>query len=231
MPILIASGYEFRLAGLSLTLNLRRHLHLVREVRISPRGILKQRGRTIFIFGAVVLVFVAITLALFIGYYAGLTRFVPNPQERGVFGDQFGGLSAFFSALAFTGVLYTLYLQVEQFRQKTKEERSRHARRVSAWLDHDYNIIVQNSGDEPVFDVKVLFCEEDGKLPDEEKISKRTICFGTVAPNSKEPSGYCDLHIPRPRAGPEFAQLQISFRDADQREWVRRPNGSLCEKQ
>ncbi|MGG7448778.1 putative phage abortive infection protein [Kosakonia oryzendophytica] len=47
-------------------------------------------------------------------------------EKAGVFGDSFGALTSFFSALAFIGVVLTLYYQTQEFnRQKKDEEENR----------------------------------------------------------------------------------------------------------
>ena len=48
-----------------------------------------------------------------------------NKEDRGTFGDMYGPSNAFFSGLAFIGVIYTILLQKEDL-NKTKEELKRH---------------------------------------------------------------------------------------------------------
>lgn len=44
-----------------------------------------------------------------------------DPVKAGQFGDMFGGFNAFFTGLAFIGVVVTLYLQIGQFKETKKE--------------------------------------------------------------------------------------------------------------
>lgn len=55
-------------------------------------------------------VFFALVL-LFVVYFLITSFFYPDMMNRGQFGDMFGGLNALFSGLAFTGVIYAIFLQ------------------------------------------------------------------------------------------------------------------------
>ncbi|UKS30063.1 hypothetical protein LOZ80_14440 [Paenibacillus sp. HWE-109] len=54
-------------------------------------------------------VFLLIVFALWV--YTWLSLKGVNQEERGIFGDMFGGANALFSGMAFAGILYTIYLQ------------------------------------------------------------------------------------------------------------------------
>lgn len=40
---------------------------------------------------------------------------IPQPQDRGLFGDMFGAINALFSGLAFAGIVYTMLVQRAEF--------------------------------------------------------------------------------------------------------------------
>jgi len=56
-------------------------------------------------------VLIVLVLVAFACYWFLLVALEPAPDRRAVFGDMFGGLSALFTALAFSGVIYTSVLQ------------------------------------------------------------------------------------------------------------------------
>jgi hypothetical protein len=66
---------------------------------------------------------IAAVLAITIGYLKFVECWVPK-LDRGTFGDQFGGLTALFSGLAFAGLIYTLYLQGQQLKDQAKAQRN-----------------------------------------------------------------------------------------------------------
>lgn len=61
-------------------------------------------------------------LALWSAYWIWIIHHMPGDKsaERGQFGDMFGGITSLFSALAFAGLLYTIFLQ----RQELSETRA-----------------------------------------------------------------------------------------------------------
>lgn len=74
------------------------------------------------------------TIALFIGvlfivgcifvvFFLCTNHFFPISEEAGQFGDQFGALNAFFSALAFAGLIYTVWLQKKELNLQREELR------------------------------------------------------------------------------------------------------------
>ena len=62
-----------------------------------------------------------LTGIIFIAYYFLLSRQFGNLAERGQFGDMFGAVNAFFTALAFLGLVYTIVQQNEVI-QKTTDQ-------------------------------------------------------------------------------------------------------------
>jgi len=68
-----------------------------------------------------ILISILLTIIFFIGYYFILTSQIKNIAERGQFGDMFGAINAFFTALAFFGLIYTI-LQQNQLIEKSNEQ-------------------------------------------------------------------------------------------------------------
>lgn len=60
-------------------------------------------------------------LVIFVLYYVVVGLFFTEMSEKALFGDTFGGINAFFSSLAFIGVIYTIILQREELRLQRKE--------------------------------------------------------------------------------------------------------------
>lgn len=60
-------------------------------------------------------------LTIFVAYFILVRMFLPEWAESGQFGDMFGGLNAFFSGLAFLGVIYAILLQREELSLQRKE--------------------------------------------------------------------------------------------------------------
>lgn len=50
-----------------------------------------------------------------------ITHLFVSPENRGVFGDSFGGINALFSGFAFLGIIYTIFLQRNELRLQRKE--------------------------------------------------------------------------------------------------------------
>ena len=55
-----------------------------------------------------------------------LLCFLPNPEERGLFGDMFGAVNSLFSGLALCGVVYSILLQQEGNRLSNYQFRFNH---------------------------------------------------------------------------------------------------------
>ena len=59
-------------------------------------------------------------IVVWAGYLFVVTKYVPA-ADRGIFGDMFGGVAALFSALAFAGLLYAIFLQRDELALQRKE--------------------------------------------------------------------------------------------------------------
>lgn len=60
-------------------------------------------------------------ILVFLVYFLVVRHLLPEWAESGQFGDMFGGLNAFFSGLAFLGVIYAILLQREELSLQRKE--------------------------------------------------------------------------------------------------------------
>ncbi len=81
-------------------------------------GVEKQGVRLMKKFGVGVVVFILVNiLALYFWYLSSIS----TAADRGAFGDMFGGVNALFSGLAFTGLIYTIYLQMTELREQREE--------------------------------------------------------------------------------------------------------------
>lgn len=76
----------------------------------------KNRRKTVKIQPQPVLIFVIFAVVLIVQtiFAIVLWRLIPEPTNRGLFGDMFGALNALFSGLAFAGIVYTLIQQRAQ---------------------------------------------------------------------------------------------------------------------
>ncbi len=68
-----------------------------------------------------ILISILFAVSLFVGYYFVLTWTIKSISERGQFGDMFGAINAFFTALAFLGLIYTI-LQQNDLIKKSSEQ-------------------------------------------------------------------------------------------------------------
>lgn len=66
---------------------------------------------------SLVILAISAIIGIFCGYYYFITQRIEGWETRGQFGDTFGFLTAFFSALAFLGLIYTVFQQNEIIRQ------------------------------------------------------------------------------------------------------------------
>lgn len=64
---------------------------------------------------------VFIILALYGISWWGINHFIPNTNDRGLFGDKFGAVNALFSGLAFAGLIYTIILQKDELSLQREE--------------------------------------------------------------------------------------------------------------
>lgn len=62
-----------------------------------------------------------VLLFVFICYHFLLQIFIEKSEDRGLFGDSFGGLNALISGLAFAGIIYTILLQQSQLKIQREE--------------------------------------------------------------------------------------------------------------
>lgn len=68
-----------------------------------------------------VILTLVVFVSVFFAYFFVVRSQLPEWAESGQFGDMFGGLNAFFSGLAFFGVIYTIFLQREELGLQRKE--------------------------------------------------------------------------------------------------------------
>ena len=60
-------------------------------------------------------------VAMSLGYWWSVCRFLPTPEHRAAFGDMFGGLGAVFSGLAFAGLIVAIVLQGRELKLQREE--------------------------------------------------------------------------------------------------------------
>jgi uncharacterized membrane protein len=63
----------------------------------------------------------ASVVVVYFVYWSWVKFAMPDPDDRGVFGDMFGGLSALFNALAFSGLIFTAILQRKELELQREE--------------------------------------------------------------------------------------------------------------
>jgi len=68
-----------------------------------------------------IIIAIVVFAITFIIYFFSIRHFFPDMPTGGQFGDMFGGLNAFFSGLAFFGVIYTIWLQREELGLQREE--------------------------------------------------------------------------------------------------------------
>lgn len=77
-------------------------------------------------------VFIGIVIFVFLSWFA-CYWFLIEREDRGIFGDMFGSVSALFSGLAFAGVIYTILLQTQELKyQREDNEMTREQLKRSA---------------------------------------------------------------------------------------------------
>ena len=81
------------------------------------------QGTVISITWLIVAISLAIAGILVVQYYYATRAFseIGTMQHRGQFGDIFGGVNAFFTGLAFAGVLFTIFLQRKELEWQRNE--------------------------------------------------------------------------------------------------------------
>ncbi len=65
--------------------------------------------------------FVIAIVAMFSIYSVAILLLYPDLRDRGLLGDQFGGLNSLFAGLAFAGLIYTIHLQRRELSLQRKE--------------------------------------------------------------------------------------------------------------
>ncbi len=73
---------------------------------------------------------ITVIFALFIGYFFLLQQFFPDEISRGLFGDSFGAVNAFFTGVALIGVVITLALNLRQLKATERTLLADHERRT-----------------------------------------------------------------------------------------------------
>ena len=110
---------------------------------------------------------VSIVLTVFVVYGFVVASSFSSWGERGQFGDMFGAANAFFAALAFCGVAYSLWLQAEQ----RKDDQRRHERESELAFLSTY-----------LQCVPTILAELDQAMG----LTKGEICFENTRENQKE---------------------------------------------
>lgn len=114
----------------------------------------------ILVLGGVSLVFFVVLLATF-----GIVPVVYNSEKltAGTFGDMFGAANAFFSGLAFLGVVYALLLQHEEMKGQHLASRKREFEGTFFELLKQFN---QTTGSIKIHKTKVVSSSRTGSLRD-----------------------------------------------------------------
>ena len=80
----------------------------------------KEKKPTTRILQPLIGLFVVVVLLL-LTYWFFVTNSIDSPNDRGVFGDMFGGITALFSGLAFAGMIYAIILQSRELALQREE--------------------------------------------------------------------------------------------------------------
>jgi len=125
-------------------------------------------------------------------------------------------------------IIYYLLLKSEiRKREEEKELRSQFTqRRVAAWYD-DGNVIVKNSGDEPVYFVVVYVGPMDVNFDSQEDVGRfiETV-IGTLGPGYQTQYTVPD-HFTESEYFPNIPQVTIEFTDCDGKHWRRESSGQF----
>lgn len=70
--------------------------------------------------------------------WPGWSTLIKGGEGAGVFGDAFGGLNTLFTALAFAGLIVTIFLQRQQLIEQRKEIRAERKRQNSEWSEEKF---------------------------------------------------------------------------------------------
>lgn len=68
------------------------------------------------------LVAVVVIAIVEVVYGVALWCLLGRPESAGIFGDMFGALNTFFAGLAFSGLVYTIYLQIKESAEARDEQ-------------------------------------------------------------------------------------------------------------
>jgi len=68
-----------------------------------------------------ILIAVLATILIFVGYFYLVSSQLSDWAKRGQFGDMFGTLNSFFTAVAFAGLIYTILQQNEMIKQNSNQ--------------------------------------------------------------------------------------------------------------
>ena len=182
------------------------------------------------------LVCLGIPLGAWLWFNSSVRNWFGTMQDRGLYGDQFGALNTLFSGLACGGIIFTLYLTYRQLQlqhrdfedrlnKETEFRRTYTPRRTCAWTDETF-LIVQNSGDEPVFELVAYVGPMGTDLNDPEQAGRfLELVIGTVGPGAQIKEDLKDA----PSCGhfPDIPEVAIEFTDCDETHWRRESQGSL----
>lgn len=186
-----------------------------------------------------VLVCLGTPLGAWLWFDSSIRNWFGTLQERGLYGDQFGALNTLFSGLACSGIVFTLYLTYRQLHlqhrdfedrlNKEAEARRTHTpRRTCAWTD-ETNLIVQNSGDEPVFDLVAYVGPMGTDFNDPEHAGQfLELVIGTVGPGAqiKEDLKVFLEEAPCVRFS-NLPEVAVEFTDCNGSRWRRESRGPL----
>lgn len=101
-----------------------------------------------------IILITAVTL-ITAGYGYAIKLYIPEPQEAGTFGDSFGALTSLFTAFAFAGLIFTLFiqknelsLQREEFHNLVNEQRG-----SKEQLENQFRQLTRQSFDNKFFNL------------------------------------------------------------------------------
>jgi hypothetical protein len=88
---------------------------MVRQLRLALRYVQTANVKKVIPYTIIF----AVVVLLWLVFCFGLQCWIPSSEERGRFGDQFGGANALFTGLAFAGVIVTLLAQHRENKRQT----------------------------------------------------------------------------------------------------------------
>jgi len=81
---------------------------------------MEKSDKSTWILWFAIVIFAVVIISPFV-YYLIVVNYFPEQENRGLFGDMFGGLNAVFSGLAFAGLIVTLLLQHKELKLQHEE--------------------------------------------------------------------------------------------------------------